>query len=153
MSNYLFIVNPTSGKGKGKRAISTIDNYCKNKDLDYKIIETKNPLHATQIIQENSELFQNLISCGGDGTLNEVVNGFNLGSDNKLGVLPVGSGNDFTKNLGFASSVEENLEILCNPNHKTRIIDIGNIRFRESNDKEEKKHKFINNCGIGFDAR
>lgn len=72
-----------------------INTICKEKNYDYQIIITDCPKDATKIVKElhNSIVF----SVGGDGTLNEIINGIN--SDCMLGIIPAGSGNDFYKSI------------------------------------------------------
>jgi YegS/Rv2252/BmrU family lipid kinase len=149
---YLFIVNPTSGKGKGKKVIPQIIDHCSHQNIDYEIIETKYRLHATDIVKDKLNKFEIIISVGGDGTLNEVINGFDGKTKSILGVLPVGSGNDFTKNIGFTNKVEHNLNILTNNNYCIKSVDVGYVEISEELNNEQKFHRFINNCGIGFDA-
>ncbi len=153
MSKFLFIINPISGKGKGKKAIPIIIKSCNQNNIDFAIIETKYRLHATQIVKENLDLFDFIISVGGDGTLNEVVNGFTKESNAVLGVLPTGSGNDFTQNIGFKNNLEENISIIIDSNSNIIHVDIGHVKIIEkTSGKIEKTHRFINSCGIGFDA-
>lgn len=95
---YLFIVNPTSGKGKGVRFIPIIDAYFKIKPADYTITITEYPKHAQEIaatIKKEDDTM--VVAVGGDGTANEVLNGLNPGV--KLCVLPAGTGNDFYKSV------------------------------------------------------
>jgi len=153
MSNYLFIVNPVSGKGSGKKAIPAITNYCKNYKVDYLIEETKYPLHAKELVKKEISNFQTIIAVGGDGTINEVINGIPSGAAVVMGVLPVGSGNDFVKNLGSKGTMEDSLSVILDKNkHEIVEVDIGNIEFTEKDNPKIKRHSFINNLGIGFDA-
>src|SRR5215471_2097228 len=68
-----------------------------------------------------------LVVAGGDGTLNEVVNGIaSTRRPPKIGILPLGTGNDFARALGLPISLEENIDILRTG--KTRAIDIVRVR-------------------------
>ncbi len=69
MNNYLYIVNPTSGKGRGKKAIPEIVNYCGSNKIKYVIRETKYRLHAKEIAQVEAKNYSHIISVGGDGTI------------------------------------------------------------------------------------
>lgn len=153
MSKYLYIVNPTSGKGRGKKALSIVANYCNNEKLNHTVIETKYPLHAKQIMESEINNYSHVISVGGDGTLNEIVNGIRNWNDIILAVLPVGSGNDFSRNLGMSHNIIDSMSIIHNSN-KSQIskVDIGNIIYLEDGSDKIKEHKFINSLGIGFDA-
>lgn len=124
---YIFIVNPESGKKKGLQAGKAIEEYCKNLNIDYKIIYTYRPGDAEYIAGNYSTLDECIIySVGGDGTLNEVVNGLAFSSA-KLGVIPVGSGNDFYKTIMESSN---------------QTIDLGRVNGRF----------FINIASLGIDA-
>lgn len=123
---YIFIVNPISGKKKGLYAGRIIDEYCKSKGVNYKIIYTNKKEDAKKIAEIYSEHDNIIYSVGGDGTLNEVINGM-VYSDSKLVVVPIGSGNDFYKTLKDCDNIQ---------------IDLGKV-----NDKY-----FINVASIGLDA-
>ena len=125
---HIFIVNPTSGKGKALKTVEQIEKVCKERNIDYEINYTKSSGDATKIARKYF-LSKNIIfSVGGDGTLNEVVNGI-IGSKNILGVIPCGSGNDFYRTL---EKVKEEYP----------VIDIGKINNKY----------FINTVSIGIDA-
>ena len=153
MSKYLYIVNPTSGKGRGKKALPIISEYCDSNKINYSVIETQYPLHAKEIVENEKNNFTHIVSVGGDGTLNEIINGIKDWNNIILAVLPVGSGNDFTKNLGMSHDIRENLSLI-HSSDKSEIIkvDVGNVLFTNNDNEEYKQHKFINNLGIGFDA-
>ena len=153
MAKYLYIVNPTSGKGRGKKAIHIIQNYCESHNKNYKLVETKYRLHAKEITELEGINYSHIISVGGDGTLNEVVNGIRNEKKIILGMLPVGSGNDFVKNIGLGNSILDNMSIIHNSNiSELASVDVGIISFTDKNETKIKEHKFINNLGIGFDA-
>ena len=125
---YIFIVNPTSGKGKALKASNKIKEICEERDIPYEIHFTEKEHDATKIAKKYRFSHNIIYSVGGDGTLNEVVNGI-IGTKNTLGIIPCGSGNDFYKTL---SKIDDE-EIL---------IDVGKI-----NDKY-----FINIVSVGIDA-
>ena len=125
--NFIFIVNPVSGNKKSIQAIKAIEEYCKILRVNYKIMYTSKVGQATQI----ADYFKNdsqttIFSVGGDGTLNEVVNGL-VNSSAKLGIIPTGTGNDFYKTF---KGIDDDM------------IDVGRV-----NDKY-----FINVASIGLDA-
>lgn len=134
---HLFIINPVAGKGKTIRYISQIEEIFKEKKEEYYIEITKNEGHATELVKKYIEKDQyRVYSIGGDGTLNEVLNGM-VGSNSSLGVIPSGSGNDFVRNIC-------NCEVILNDaiNGQEREVDIGRM-----NDKY-----FINVASVGIDA-
>lgn len=142
---WFFIVNATAGRGKtGKKINKLITSVNKHK-LDFEVELTKAPKHAIQLAKEAIKKgFHNIISVGGDGTLNEVVNGVMLSGKSdevNIGIIPEGGGNDFAANFKLSSNIEKAVDILQKFN--TRKIDVGKI---------EDKY-FVNALGIGFDAR
>lgn len=125
---HIFIVNPISGKGKTLKAVDRIKKVCEEENLDYEIYFTEYPKDATKIARKYRFTKNIIYSVGGDGTLNEVLNGI-VGTKNLLGVIPAGSGNDFYKTL---SKIDEEYP----------VIDIGKVNDRY----------FINIISIGIDA-
>ncbi len=125
---HIFIVNPISGKGKTLKAVDRIKKVCEEENLDYEIYFTEYPKDATKIVRKYRFTKNIIYSVGGDGTLNEVLNGI-VGTKNLLGVIPAGSGNDFYKTL---SKIDEEYP----------VIDIGKVNDRY----------FINIISIGIDA-
>lgn len=125
---HIFIVNPISGKGKTLKTVDRIKKVCEEEHLDYEIHYTEYPQEATKIARKYRFTKNIIYSVGGDGTLNEVLNGI-VGTKNLLGVIPSGSGNDFYKTL---SKIDEEYP----------VIDIGKVNDRY----------FINIISIGIDA-
>ena len=125
---HIFIVNPCSGKGKALKVLDNIKKVCEEDALDYEIFLTDGVGDATKIAKKFRFSRNIIYSVGGDGTLNEVVNGA-VGTKNMLGVIPCGSGNDFYKTL---DKIDDPMP----------LIDVGRI-----NDKY-----FINIVSIGIDA-
>lgn len=124
---FVFIVNPTSGNNLGIEASKVIEQYCKLIDVNYKIIYTKKKNDAINIVsslKDNENL--TIFSVGGDGTLNEVINGL-ANSKAKLGLIPTGSGNDFYRSFEKFNGNK---------------IDLGKVNDRY----------FINVASLGLDA-
>ena len=117
---------------------SVIDFFNKWK-INYKLKVTRKPREAEYIAREASKEYEVVVAIGGDGTINEVVNGV-IGTNLTLAILPIGAGNDFAKALGLKKDIKKNLEIVLRGNVKK--IDIGRVNNRY----------FINVLGIGFDA-
>ena len=152
---YLFVINPISGKGRGKNSIPIIEKFLKSNCIDYKFLITQYPKNATEYLRNNCQEFNIIVSVGGDGTLNEVVNGIpdNYFDKVTLGVLQIGTGNDFSKNIISSKNIVENLASICQINKFSfRNIDLGTIEYTNVNSDEISTHKFINGAGIGFDA-
>ncbi len=105
---YVFIVNPTSGKGKSLRFVPLIENYFKNSEEEYEIIYTEYPKHATEIAARYTEKDDVILySVGGDGTATEILDGLDLSV--RFGVVPGGTGNDFLKSIDVEKRTDEEI--------------------------------------------
>ncbi len=105
---HLFIVNPAAGKGKTTEQIPDIKRICESNGFEYEIVTTDHPGHATEIAAAyNDAVPLRIYSVGGDGTLNEVLNGM-AGSKNSLAAIPCGSGNDFIRSI-VGPDIPENI--------------------------------------------
>lgn len=129
-----------AGKGRHLSSIRDIENFCKSREISYAIAVTKRQQHATDLAREFSKQHSVIIAVGGDGTVNEVVNGM-FGSLAVLGVLPIGSGNDFARQMGYGRSVYKNLELIAQG--KTKRIDVCQV---------DNARYMINGCSLGFDG-
>ena len=150
MNKYLIVLNPVSGSGRGKKSFAEINSFFSSRNLDYKIVVSEFHGHITKIIQENINNYDILIAAGGDGTVNEAVNGMDLESNKIFGVLPIGSGNDFAMNLNLPKKINDILNIITSPNRKYLQTDLLSVEFCENNNWFKKIS--INAVGIGFDA-
>lgn len=90
---YIFIVNQNAGKGKYKRVLPRIENACKDRRYDYEIRYITEETSGADIAQEYKNEENIIFVVGGDGTLTRTLPGI-VGTKNKLGVIPAGSGND-----------------------------------------------------------
>jgi diacylglycerol kinase (ATP) len=94
------LVNPSAGRGKARRALKKALEVFSRHDIRLEVRESRNALHLLELTrqarQENPDV---IVSAGGDGTHHYVINGL-WGSAIPLGLLPMGSGNDFAKGVG-----------------------------------------------------
>lgn len=137
---HVFIINPTAGKGKALGLVPIIRDYFKGKPDKYVIKITEYPGHATKIAREyaNSGTCR-IYSIGGDGTVNEIVNGM-AGTKASLGVIPAGSGNDFIRSI---HGEYQSSDIVADTiRGQERSIDLARANGKY----------FINISSIGFDA-
>lgn len=97
---YYFIVNPQSGNVRKNNLIEKITEACENRHIDFEFLYTEKEGHGTELAANISNQEECVVfSVGGDGGLNEVLNGI-VGHENKiLGNIPAGSGNDFVKTM------------------------------------------------------
>jgi len=152
----MFVVNPKAGKKKGvvyKRKIEKMLEDLKGRALiEITAEEGPNSLFSLgkRAVQESFDI---LVSVGGDGTHNLLVNGMMaeaeeqglpLGSLPKLGLIGAGTGNNFTKNLGIQASLNRSLGIISKG--RTRAVDIGLLTTGS------RKQYFINVVSFGFDG-
>ena len=109
----LIIANPCSGKCKSKKVIGFITKEFALAGYITTVCFTECMGDAERLARENAN-GQDLVVCiGGDGTLNEVLNGITDFDRVRLGVIPTGSGNDFGRNLKLPKSSKESLKQIC----------------------------------------
>ena len=96
---HLFIVNPSAGKPRAKQAL---ERQIRALGLDSEIVYTQGPGHARSLARAAGERGEpaRIYACGGDGTLNEVVNGAAGFENLAVTNVPLGTGNDFLKIFG-----------------------------------------------------
>jgi YegS/Rv2252/BmrU family lipid kinase len=117
---------------------------------------TEKPLHASTLVRASLREGCNLIiSVGGDGTLNEVVNGFlddsgTLNSEAALAVIPCSSGGDFRRSLGLDGSLPNAVAAILTG--ETRALDVGRLTCR-SLKGEPIERLYINIASLGMSAR
>lgn len=116
-TQHLFIINPTAGKRNMTAELSRQINTL-SLDTPYTVAVTKGVGDATKIARDfvaNTPDFVHIYACGGDGTFNEILNGVR-GLDNcAIGVIPIGSGNDFVRSFdGFSIETLLNLSVTIN---------------------------------------
>lgn len=145
-----FIVNPLSRSGKGLEIWNKIHGFLEETKVDYKVHFTKFHGHATEIsnVISNSADAKHtatIVVLGGDGTLNEVVNGLSKTEYVTLGYIASGSGNDFSRSMKFPKNTMQALDIVLHPK-AYKYIDYGIIK------SDTSARKFIVSTGIGFDA-
>jgi YegS/Rv2252/BmrU family lipid kinase len=152
MKKLCLIVNPIAGKGAARKAIPEIKRLLGALKVDYAIHLTDHPGHAITLAEEaGSNGYQTVVAVGGDGTVNEVINGLMQAAKAgqltaNLAVLPVGRGNDFSFGMGLPKELEGACELLAGD--KVRKIDIGFVRGGNYPDGRY----FGNGVGIGFDT-
>jgi YegS/Rv2252/BmrU family lipid kinase len=151
---WLVIVNPNAGTGKGKKDWNKISVLLKEENLPFSVKFTERKGHAIILTMEGiKEGFRKIITVGGDGTLNEVVNGaFSNDTcptkDISLAIVPVGSGNDWGRMFGIPLDYEKAIKIISD--NKLMLHDIGLLSFYDGTEK--KKRYFINIAGLGFES-
>ena len=152
MKPYFVVLNPAAGHGNGARALPTIQQLLTRYGLSYDLVCTECPGHAVELTRQAVQAgVEVIISAGGDGTLNEVINGLMESRQSgkplpALGVLGVGRGNDFGGSLGLPADLEQACQIIVDGYR--RWIDIGRVAGGIY-----PQGRYFGNCvGVGFDA-
>lgn len=152
--DWFVIVNPNAGRRKGEKDWLEIAALLNAEGIRYTNVFTEHPNHAVKLARKYVEAgFRKIIVVGGDGTLNEVVNG--VFTQNKyptkdiiLAMIPVGTGNDWGRSFNIPSGYKEAIQLIGRMH--TRIQDVGKVHYM--NNELPKHRHFINMAGLGFDA-
>jgi len=140
--NHLFIVNPVAGKGRALSFVKRIKKEAGEVLKKFTLRITRYPGHATEIVKDYIKKGPcRIYSIGGDGTLNEIVNGM-AGSKNTLAIIPAGSGNDFIRSI--INDKKPDLKNIVKDCIKGKDIPVDLVKV---NDKY-----FINVSSIGLDG-
>ncbi len=137
---FKLIINPIAGGRKGKTLTEKVLEKLKSWGISFEHEFSRYIGHATEIARQSVKRFDAVVAVGGDGTVNEVLNGV-FGYNIPLGILPVGRGNDFFKTI----SPSRLLDTIIRPfieTPKIEMVDVGKINNRY----------FMNVAGVGFDA-
>lgn len=154
MPSWYVIRNPVSGNGKGERHWLTISQALQNY-FTIESVATEYPWHASELaFGAFTNGARQFIVCGGDGTLHEVVNGISRHGLDALktciiGVVPIGTGNDWSRTMGLRGSYEQVTDWL----QKGRIIqqDLLEVSWTGSEGSLQKRLA-VNMVGAGFDS-
>jgi YegS/Rv2252/BmrU family lipid kinase len=151
---WLVIVNPNAGNGRGKKDWTTISALLLKANLHFTARFTERKSQAIDFTMEGIAAgFRKIITVGGDGTLNEVVNGvFSsnscLTTEITLGLIPVGTGNDWGRMFGIPLDYVKAINIIAE--NKQIVHDIGVISFFIGTERYTRH--FINIAGLGFES-
>jgi YegS/Rv2252/BmrU family lipid kinase len=145
------IMNPAANRGDALRLkeplTSQVEKTASKGDFVLSWAYTTRPQHAADLARDAAEAGEDIVvAVGGDGTVHEVVNGLMQANTSKrpsLGIIPVGSGNDFAFNMGLPSKAPEAVRVIFTG--KPRTIDVGMIA-----DTNGRVESWNNSCGVGF---
>ncbi len=128
----LLIINPCSGIDNKRVNSSEIIDKLSAANFDFHVETTKGPNDATEIVKEKGNDHDIIICCGGDGTLNETINGvLKLDKRVPVGYIPSGSTNDLASTLGIPVGVGPASNMILN--NKTNGYDVGLFQGRYFN--------------------
>ena len=144
------ILNPTAGRGYGAQVEPRLRNCLTAQGLRFDLERTDGPWHAAELARRAAEDgFGTIVSAGGDGTANEVINGLmeasKTGATRRLGILPAGSGSDFASGVGLPIDLDEACRRIAR--NEVRDIDLGRVTV-----PGHEPRYFGNVVGIGFDG-
>lgn len=154
LKEWYAIVNPNAGNGKGKRDWDRISGLFEKENIPVFSQFTQKKGHAIDSTRKAINTgFRKIISVGGDGTLNEVVNGiltqdYCSPKEITVGMIPVGTGNDWGRMFGIPLVYEGAVKVISE--NKLMLHDIGLVTYHSGS--EEHKRYFINIAGLGFEA-
>lgn len=152
MTQYKLICNPAAGHGFGEQAIPKIERLFEQHNLEFELTRTTGFWHAVELAKEAAlKGFDVIVAAGGDGTVNEVINGLmeaKLAGAGpfSLGVLCIGRGNDFAYGMDIPTNFENGFNTLLHGYQRT--IDVGRVYGGR-----HPEGRYFGNCvGVGFDA-
>ena len=140
-------INPAAGRGRAGRTIDALRDLLTRQGIEHSIVTSNAPGDLEKRIHAAAGGSDRLIVAGGDGSIHEAVNGIlRSGKNAALGVIPIGTGNDFAKACGIPLHWEDAATLLADRirgNVLPRAIDVGRMNERY----------FANGAGVGFDAK
>ncbi len=156
MKRYI-ILNPWAGRGLAGQRRGELEQALRRADLSFDIVTTHARGGATELTYQAIERgYDQIIAVGGDGTINEIVNGIigcrqSQGRGATLGIVPLGTGSDFVKALDGVQPNDLSDAVRRLAEAKTRLVDAGRIVVEAGN--QETTRCFINGLGMGLDAQ
>lgn len=162
---FYCIVNPAARSGHGKEIWKKLEYMFLEKNIEFKAFATRGPGDGSRLARKittsedfTKELPLKLVVLGGDGTINEVLNGIDDLDKVLIGYIPIGSSNDFARDLDYPDTTEELLDTIVK-GEKVRSLDLGKLTFNTMTPKsdpciesEAVTRIFDVSSGIGFDA-
>ena len=147
------VVNPEAANGAVGKNWPRMRDFLQAEGASFDTVFTEEPGHATRLARQAlDDGYRTIVAVGGDGTVNEVINGLveqgSVDPEVALGIISCGTGADFTRMLGIPRDYMEACRHLLRS--RPRSVDLGRITcLREG---REVEHYFINAAGLGFDG-
>lgn len=145
---YYFIVNEHGGSGKAIKTWKKVQKILDSNQIPYEKLVTTESVGASALARNVSSLDGeiNLVVVGGDGTINEVLNGIGDFERVSLGVIPTGSGNDFARGMKIPRDTKKAVDLILKSG-SYKQADIGKVTFDDG-----KSRLFGISSGMGMDA-
>jgi len=157
LSRIAFIVNPHAGNGSTGSKWPMIEALARDRLGPFETYMTRGPGDAVLRVKNAlAEKVRLLVCVGGDGTLNEVVNGMmmheaSVRSDLALGFIPNGTGCDFVRTVSIPQDLEQAMDLIAAG--IVRSIDLGVLFFRDNQGHERRRYFHnITSFGLGGDV-
>ncbi|MGC8864286.1 MAG: diacylglycerol/lipid kinase family protein [Bacteroidales bacterium] len=154
LEDWFVVVNPHAGLSKCSHDWPLIERLLREADFSFSYTQTTHREHAISITTTAVKKgYRKFIVVGGDGTLNEVVNGLFRQktiplSEFTVGLVPVGTGNDWRRSFGISDDYHNAIATLVKGNILWQ--DVGHITYQ--NARGPKSRYFVNVAGMGYDA-
>ena len=142
----VFLVNPAAENGAAGRRWPELAHEAASLGLQGETRFSERPGHLTELAREAAPDADLLVAVGGDGTVNEVVNGI-AGLDVELALIPRGTGGDFVRTFGIPRKLDRAVEVALRG--RTRAIDLGRGRYRSWAGEDEDSY-FANIASAGM---
>ena len=134
------VYNPAAGRGKARRHADEIERYLVSRGASVDIHVSASPADLTRVAAESSAAgYDRVVVCGGDGTVHLAVREFDLGRG-VLGIIPLGSGDDFATVLGILRKAQEACDVILGGS--TRDVDVATANGK----------RYVGVAGLGFDS-
>ena len=156
MSELVDIANPKSGGGRTSKIWRDMQTQLQSRLGPVEFLLTKRSGHATELARQAvKDGVKLVISVGGDGTINEIVNGFfedgrQINPDVEIGLLNSGTGGDFRKPFGLPENWEDGIERIAQGS--ARSVDLGLATYINDQGREEKRY-FNNITSFGASGK
>ena len=148
--HHILILNPFADHGRAGRRRDELERLLTAAGLSFQLWLTEEPGHAVELARSAARQAEAVVAVGGDGTVHEVARGvIESGEAAHLGVIPLGTGNDFVKVLGMPRRLPDAVAALACATPQR--ADFAWARWEA--DGQTHRAPFVNAIGIGFDAR
>ena len=150
-TSTVFLVNPASDNGVTGRRWPELAHRAEQLGLSGETLFSERPGHLIELAERAARDGATLVvAVGGDGTMNEVVNGLvRAGTETELATIPLGTGMDFGRTYGISSSFDDAVRVAVNGGPRT--IDVGRVSYREWSGAEGERY-YANVGSVGMSA-
>ncbi len=151
---WFVVINPVAGKGRGLLDWPYISKLLRDNGIAYDAVFSEKKYHSVELtVEAIGKSYRKILVVGGDGTLHEVVNGIFLqknvpATDITIGVIPVGSGNDWVRMFGIRHKYSDSIRAIVKG--RSIVQDCGELSYYES--KVNHTRFMANMAGLGLDG-